>query len=361
MRTRSLALLALLASIASPPHTIAAEQPPPPDFPRLDLSGSLRTRYEYLDNFTIRRCPADQADNLLLTRLRLEADLIMRTDFRLYTQLQDNRFFSQDFDVHDFPPSNPYENRLDLRQAFIEAKHLWEGPLGFKIGRQAISYADNRIWGPGDWGNTGRYVWDAAKLYYHTDLVALDAIAGERVLPNALEFDGNHYPYQGYGLYATLPQLKPLTLDLFYALKRDAHQTTKGESGTSDLNRHTVGLHAKSDLPYGFDGNATAAYQFGNQGKDDVRACAFAGELGYPVIESVIPRELLYLADEIFFTGTAAEVTPVRSVDRIPVGAGRRGPITEQIQKAFFAIVEGRAPDRHGWLTPVPQHSPIGA
>jgi branched-chain amino acid aminotransferase len=84
-----------------------------------------------------------------------------------------------------------------------------------------------------------------------------------------------------------------------------------------------------------------------------------AGELGLNVIESVIPRELLYLADEIFFTGTAAEVTPVRSVDRITVGSGRRGPITEKIQKAFFEIVEGRVADRHGWLTPVPQPAPV--
>lgn len=81
---------------------------------------------------------------------------------------------------------------------------------------------------------------------------------------------------------------------------------------------------------------------------------ALAREAGIPVIEMNIPREMLYIADEIFFTGTAAEVTPVRSVDRIAVGQGRRGPVTETIQKAFFDIVEGRVEDRHGWLTPVP-------
>jgi branched-chain amino acid aminotransferase len=78
-----------------------------------------------------------------------------------------------------------------------------------------------------------------------------------------------------------------------------------------------------------------------------------AREAGIPVVEMNIPREMLYIADEIFFTGTAAEVTPVRSVDRIPVGSGKRGPVTEQLQKAFFDIVEGRVEDRHGWLTPV--------
>lgn len=80
-----------------------------------------------------------------------------------------------------------------------------------------------------------------------------------------------------------------------------------------------------------------------------------AQELGIPLVETVIPREMLYVADEVFFTGTAAEVTPVRSIDRIEVGTGRRGPVTERLQKAFFALVEGDAPDTHGWLTPVPQ------
>jgi branched-chain amino acid aminotransferase len=78
-----------------------------------------------------------------------------------------------------------------------------------------------------------------------------------------------------------------------------------------------------------------------------------AGEMGIAVTETIVPREMLYIADEVFFTGTAAEVTPVRSVDRIVVGAGQRGPITEKLQKEFFAIIEGKKADRFGWLTPV--------
>lgn len=85
------------------------------------------------------------------------------------------------------------------------------------------------------------------------------------------------------------------------------------------------------------------------------RDCAtkIAQELGYTVSEAVLPREMLYMADEIFFTGTAAEITPVRSVDRMPVGEGKRGPITEQIQARFFGIVEGELPDTYNWLTPI--------
>lgn len=73
-------------------------------------------------------------------------------------------------------------------------------------------------------------------------------------------------------------------------------------------------------------------------------------EMGVEVREQVLPREMLYLADELFFTGTAAEITPIRSVDRIPVGTGRRGPITAAVQEVFFGIVQGERPDRYGWL-----------
>jgi branched-chain amino acid aminotransferase len=84
-----------------------------------------------------------------------------------------------------------------------------------------------------------------------------------------------------------------------------------------------------------------------------------AHRLDIPVDEKALPREMLYLADELFFTGTAAEVTPIRSVDRRTIGAGKRGPVTETLQKAFFDVIEGRAEDDHGWLTPVPSPSTV--
>jgi branched-chain amino acid aminotransferase len=79
-----------------------------------------------------------------------------------------------------------------------------------------------------------------------------------------------------------------------------------------------------------------------------------AHDLNIPIVEQMIPREMLYIADEAFFTGTAAEVTPIRSVDKIKVGKGVVGSVTKALQKEFFAIVRGEKADRHGWLTPVP-------
>jgi len=86
-----------------------------------------------------------------------------------------------------------------------------------------------------------------------------------------------------------------------------------------------------------------------------------AKSLDIPVNEAIVPREMLYIADEVFFSGTAAEITPIRSVDKIVVGSGSRGPITERLQRAFFDIINGEAEDRFGWLTPAGVSQPVGA
>jgi branched-chain amino acid aminotransferase len=83
-----------------------------------------------------------------------------------------------------------------------------------------------------------------------------------------------------------------------------------------------------------------------------------ARHLGLTVFEQSIPRELLYIADEVFFTGTAAEVSAIRSVDRIVIGEGKMGEITKKISDEFFAIANGLKPDRFGWLTPVKVNAP---
>ena len=80
-----------------------------------------------------------------------------------------------------------------------------------------------------------------------------------------------------------------------------------------------------------------------------------ARELGYQVTEMNLPREALYIADEVFCVGTAAEVTPIRSIDKLKIGSGRRGPVTEALQRAFFQVISGEVSDRHGWLTYVYQ------
>ena len=88
---------------------------------------------------------------------------------------------------------------------------------------------------------------------------------------------------------------------------------------------------------------------------------ALARRLGIPVVEQMLPREMLYVADAVFMTGTAAEITPVRSVDKITVGRGSRGDVTAALQKAFFDVIECRVPDEFGWLTFVREVGAAGA
>jgi branched-chain amino acid aminotransferase len=84
-----------------------------------------------------------------------------------------------------------------------------------------------------------------------------------------------------------------------------------------------------------------------------------AREQGLDVREIAMPREMMYLADELFFTGTAAEITPIRSVDRLTIGTGKRGPVTEKLQQAFFGLFNGTTTDKWGWLDAVDmKHKP---
>jgi branched-chain amino acid aminotransferase len=76
-----------------------------------------------------------------------------------------------------------------------------------------------------------------------------------------------------------------------------------------------------------------------------------ARDAGIPVREEPLPREMVYIADELFLSGTASEITPIRSVDKITVGKGKPGPVTKELQRLFMAVVRGAAPDSHGWLT----------
>ena len=80
-------------------------------------------------------------------------------------------------------------------------------------------------------------------------------------------------------------------------------------------------------------------------------AIVISEELGYEVIEKLIPREMLYIADELFFTGTAAEITPIRSVDKIQIGEGKAGPVTKKLQNLFFKYIGAEVEDKHNWLT----------
>ena len=255
----------------------------------LDVGGSFRMRYEFYDNFTIKKYNTDDRGYLLLERFRLNLDYRLSKDLHGFVQLQDAHYWLSDLHTRDFSQACPYENPLDLKQAYLEWRHIGDTPLGFKAGRQTIAYRKSRVWGPGNWGNVGRYVWDAAKLNVDTELLELDGIYGQRVHYDFNQFDEDHWDFDVCALYAKLKKL-PAKVDLFYTYKRDHHDSTVGEDGTDDLDSHSAGVWVDGVVRDRIDYGGVFAYQFGDWGKDRIRAYGFNARSGYTFAAPWKPR-----------------------------------------------------------------------
>ena len=256
----------------------------------LDVGASLRFRYEYLDQYNIKKYSTEKSDTALLSRLRLELRYRLPNGLGFFIQGQDARFwFSEDIHKSDFIQSCPYYNSLDLRKAYVEWHSIGQSPLGFKLGRQAIFYGDKRIFGPGEWGNVVRYAWDAAKLMWRTPYLDLDLVYGRRVLYLWDEFDDAHYDYDLYSLYGQIKCIRNHQADIFIIIKSDDDNLTKGESVTGDILVRTIGFYGKGKLKQA-DYSMVIAFQSGNYGKDDIRALGFSAETGYTLAHRFKPR-----------------------------------------------------------------------
>lgn len=251
---------------------------------KLSLDFSERVRYEHYDNFTIKGYGTDENDHLMLMRTRVGVEYRLNppadgTAPRFYVQFQDARHWLSDLDRNDFPHTCPYFDQCDLRQAFVEWRHIGGGPLGLKAGRQSVSYADNRVFGPGNWGNVGRYWWDVVKLTLDTAPAAIDFLYGRRVISEPVSPNDRHYDFDMVGVYAQAKNL-PFDLHGFYVLRHNDHGDVRGERGTGDRRTHSLGLYLDGTAGR-WDYGATAVGQFGEFGGDDI--CAFGGNarLGY--------------------------------------------------------------------------------
>ncbi len=256
---------------------------------KLNLGGSLRLRYEYFDNYNIKAYGNDKSDTILLSRLRVNVGYTLPLRTKIFVQLQDARFFFSDLESSDFGPSCPYENEFDLRQAFGEIRKIAETPMGFKIGRQVIKYGDYRIFGPGDWGNVGRYTWDAGKVLIETPSFNVDVFAANRVLYLKNRFDDEHFPYHVFAAYGRIESIPRNKFDLFYIIKQNSDEVARGPAGVGKLLVNTAGFYGKGSwkrLDYG----GTFAYQFGDYSQDSIGAFGFNVEAGYTVCERWKPR-----------------------------------------------------------------------
>jgi hypothetical protein len=196
-----------------------------------DLGANIRLRTEYQSGFDVRRYEPDTTDRFLLTRIMLDLNLRFDSDRRLFVQFRDAHAPGTRLERKDFSKSNPGEDLWDIRQLYFEWNKIGGSPLGVRIGRQQISYGDQRIFGAGLWGNTGRYTWDAAMLKIDTPRVGVDAWVG-RPIKNRPELWPNREfeaptAFVVYGVVKNLP----FRFDVFYAGKYDGKSQTNGESG----------------------------------------------------------------------------------------------------------------------------------
>jgi hypothetical protein len=185
---------------------------------------------------------------------------------------------------------------MDLRQAYVNWQHIGGSPWGAKLGRQSMSYRDKRVFGPGNWGNVGRYWWDAGKITYDVDAFTLDALAARRVFTDPHGFDDEHYNFDAFAAYLQLKKL-PVKVDLFYVLRYDDHGTTVGESGTGDRRTHSMGVYVDGKACERWDYGGTFVLQRGKFGDDDIRAWGGNARVGYTFDCAWSPR----LSGEVSF------------------------------------------------------------
>ncbi len=239
-------------------------------FAYLDFGGGLRLRGQMQNNFNIKRYQQGK-DGFAEERLRLEFNLKFIENMRFFIQLQDAHVFDPAFTEKDFyPPYSPYQNPLDIRQFFIEYQNIAATAFGVKIGRQTVFYGDNRILGPGEWCNVGRYFWDGAKLSYRLNKWKTDLFAAKQVMSNPYEIDIVHSPVFMGGIYSVFTFFNPAT-DLFCILKSDK---------MNGLRSYTAGSRVDGNFSMLFY-SGTFAYQFGDTGTKKINAYGYNTKLGY--------------------------------------------------------------------------------
>jgi len=246
----------------------------------LELSGQVRFRFEDDRAFDVRGYRSAIDDRFLLSRVMLDASLRFSPRHRVFLQLRDARETGSYLSREDFPRNNPFEDPLDIRQLFYEGTGLAGTGLGLRLGRQQISYGDQRVFGPGQWGNTGRWAWDAALVEVKTKRLHADLWLGRPVRNRPDRWPNASVPEPRVATAYVRALGLPARVDAFYVFKEDAAGTTAGESGHGDLRSHSFGFQAEGAWRR-LDYALTAVGQRGRWGQDDLRAAGTSATLGW--------------------------------------------------------------------------------
>ncbi len=261
------------------------------------IKADIRYRWEYENRFNQKyygKYPAyGKANNgFLLQRIRFIVGYQPGKNIYLSAGVQDSRAYNVALPDHAFYNSrlglyhNPNKDYWEPFDTYLELKNLFNYRLSLKAGRQIIAYGDKRIFGPGEWGNTGRYIWDAVKVSYKYSENFIDAFYGKNIVhdPERLTLDHRHF----FGCVAVyshfrLPvEKRILYLEPFMVRKFDNHDNFRGEdSKFGDFASNYYGLRTYSEPLPGFDYDLTFVWQSGHWAHDDLEAYGYHIMAGY--------------------------------------------------------------------------------
>ena len=274
--------LVLLVVLAGPTPTVA--QPAQPlrftlGSTAVEIGGQVRLRFEDDDAFDVRAYRPATDDCFLLSRVMLDVSVRVSPRHRFVLQLRDAREIGSHLTPRDFPRSNPFVDGLDIRQLYYEGSGFAGSALGVRLGRQQISYGDQRVFGPGQWGNTGRWAWDAALVNLKLSHVDADVWIGRPVRNRPDRWPNASVPEPVAGVVYLRVLGLPARLDVFVVRKEDRSGTTAGEHGAGDLRSNSVGFQTEGTRGR-LDYALTGVMQRGWWGQDRIRAEGASGTLG---------------------------------------------------------------------------------
>ncbi|MBP6871454.1 MAG: alginate export family protein [Bacteroidales bacterium] len=249
------------------------------------ISGNYRVRGEFQGNYNVKAYGTEDHELFLISRLRFDMEYRYADWLKLFAEIQDAREWGSSFSDNDFQDkNNPYHDPFDINKLYISLKPI--DSLEVILGRQALNLAGRRVFGPGDWGNTGRYIWDAANLIYSTKYFRTQMILGYNILHEPDQWP-NMYKEGPYALafYNTIHKL-PFGLQVFYIYKWDE----KNEPGHLYLNYFGARFQKKLKS---FNMMALGAWQTGSVAGDKSNAFGVVLQSGYQFTSCMKPEIIL--------------------------------------------------------------------
>lgn len=251
----------------------------------------IRYRYEYDNNFSIqyygKNTEAPTSDAFLLQRIRAGFNYNITSNILLTFGIQDSRAFDVDYSdklfynssLHHF--NNPYKDYTEPYDTYLQIKNILNSNWNLKIGRQILSYGNTRIFGPGEWGNSGRYIWDTAVFSYKEDKNFIDFFWGANIIHEPEIISLSHRKqFYGFGAYSHFELNNALITEPFLIFKYDTHNNFKATSGFGDYFSTFPGIRLTGKLPKNFYYDSTYVYQKGKYGTDDIKAWGAYAEFG---------------------------------------------------------------------------------